>query len=62
MGGLQKNGVISKGSPEEIERAVTKVIKDAPKQFILGAECTVPGTTDWKNLRHAIRTAHGVKR
>ncbi len=62
MGGLQKNGVISKGSPEEIESAVAKVIKDAPKQFILGAECTVPGTTDWKNLRTAIRRAHGGKK
>lgn len=61
MGGLQKNGVISKGSPTEIEATVRKLIKGAPKQFILGAECTVPGETDWSNLRTAIRAAHGVK-
>lgn len=62
MGGMEKNGVLSLGSPGEIGAAVEGILKNAPKQFILGAECTVPGTTDWKNLRQAIKTAHRFKR
>lgn len=59
MGGMERLGVISKGSPSEIDEEVRKVLKHAPKQFILGADCTVAGDTDWNKLRKAIDVAHG---
>ena len=62
MGGMQKNGVLSKGNTADISLAVQDVLKNAPEQFILGAECTVPGNTDWNNLKLAIKTAHQLER
>jgi uroporphyrinogen decarboxylase len=58
MGGMEKKGVIYKGSLQEIEDEVKSIIKDTPKQFILGAECTVPGDTDWDHIKKAIAVAH----
>jgi uroporphyrinogen decarboxylase len=58
MGGMDRHGVLAKGSLAEIEAEVKNVLKQKPKQFILGADCTVPGDIDWKNLRHAIGVAH----
>ena len=58
MGGLEKNGIIYKGSALEIENEVRRVIKSAPEQFMLGAECTVPGDIDWGKLKKAIEVAH----
>jgi len=59
MGGMERLGVISKGSLSQIDEEVRKVLKAAPKQFILGADCTVAGNTDWNKLRRAIDFAHG---
>jgi len=58
MGGMERKGVIYKGSMQEIEDEVKSMIKDIPKQFILGAECTVPGDTDWNHIKKAIAVAH----
>lgn len=58
MGGMDRHGVISNGTMEQIEEEVRNVLKNAPQQFILGADCTVDGKTDWNRLRHAIATAH----
>ena len=58
MGGLDRKGVLTTGTLEQIEQEVKQVLKDAPKQFILGADCTVPGDIDWSRLRHAISVAH----
>jgi uroporphyrinogen decarboxylase len=60
MGGLDRHGVIAKGSAVEVEAEVKRVIQAAPKQFMLGADCTVAGDTDWAKLRHAIAVAHRV--
>ena len=60
MGGLERKGVLATGSIEQISEDVKKVLANAPDQFILGADCTVPGDVDWKNLRHAIAVAHGA--
>jgi uroporphyrinogen decarboxylase len=60
MGGMDRHGVLSTGSMDQIEAEVKSVLKDKPKQFILGADCTVPGDIDWKNLKHAITVAHGM--
>ncbi len=59
MGGMERLGVISKGSPSQIDKEVRQILKNAPNQFILGADCTVAGDTDWNKLRKAIDVAHG---
>ena len=62
MGGLERLGIISKGTPEQIRTAVNAAIATAPERYILGADCTVPPQTSWDNLRLAIRTAHEAQR
>ena len=58
FGGLERLGVIAKGSIEEAKIAVDKVLENASPNFILGADCTVPGDTDWEKLRAVIDYAH----
>ena len=58
FGGLERLGVIANGSIEEAKAEVDKVLENASPNFILGADCTVPGTTDWENLRAIIDYAH----
>jgi len=58
MGGLDRHGVIATGTPAQVEAEIRRVVKEAPRQFILGADCTVAGDTDWNRLRHAISVAH----
>jgi uroporphyrinogen decarboxylase len=58
MGGLDRHGVLSKGSPEDIKKAAIEVLKNAPANFILGANCTVDNKTPVANLKAAINTAH----
>jgi len=62
MGGLERMGAIVDGDPDTISRLVTDLLADAPAQFILGADCTVPGETPWENLKTAIDTAHQYQR
>ncbi len=57
MGGLDRHGVLSKGSPEQIRDTVEDVLKNAPERFILGADCTVGGVP-WETLRTVVRQAH----
>ncbi|HUZ18253.1 MAG TPA: uroporphyrinogen decarboxylase family protein [Spirochaetia bacterium] len=58
MGGLERKGVIAKGTPEQIRTAVREAIAGAPDRYILGADCTVPADTPWENLRIAIEASH----
>lgn len=58
FGGLERLGVIANGSVEEAKKAVDEVLQNAAPNFILGADCTVPGTTDWEKLRAVIDYAH----
>lgn len=58
MGGMDRIGVITSGSQDETRKAAEAVLSEAPDQFILGADCTVPGDTGWDNIRAAIDTAH----
>lgn len=62
MGGLERLGIISKGTPEQIRAAVNAALATAPERFILGADCTVPPQTSWDNLRLAIQIAHETRR
>ncbi len=58
MGGLDRHGILSTGSQEEVRKATLEVLKDAPANFILGADCTVNSQIPIENLQVAIRTAH----
>ncbi|MBL8173207.1 MAG: hypothetical protein JNK48_00970 [Bryobacterales bacterium] len=58
MGGLDRHGVLAKGTPQQVEAEIRRVLKQAPKQFLLGADCTVANDTDWNRLKHAIDVAH----
>jgi uroporphyrinogen decarboxylase len=62
MGGLDRKGTITNGTPEQIRQAVLEVIEQAPERFILGADCTIPSSTPWENLRIAIQAAHDYQR
>lgn len=61
MGGIDKRGIITKGSNQEIEERVKEVLKNAPGKFMLGASCTLPSDIDWENIRTAIDVAHKYK-
>ena len=58
FGGVERLCVIAKGSIEEAKAEVDKVLENASPNFILGADCTVPGDTDWEKLRAVIDYAH----
>lgn len=58
MGGLDRHGVIATGTDQQVAAEIQRVIKAAPRQFILGADCTVAADTSWSRLRHAISVAH----
>lgn len=58
MGGMERKATIAMGSPQQIRLAAEAVLKDAPERFILGADCTVPSSTPWENLKAAIDAAH----
>jgi uroporphyrinogen decarboxylase len=60
MGGLDRHGLLAKGSAPQIEAEIRRLIKSAPRQFILGADCTVDAAMDWNRLRQAIDVAHTV--
>jgi uroporphyrinogen decarboxylase len=58
MGGLDRHGILSTGTPDEVRKATIAVLKDAPTNFILSANCTVDRKIPMENLRTAITTAH----
>ena len=58
MGGMDRHGILASGTPAQVEAEIRQVVKSAPGQFILGADCTVAAETDWNRLRHAISAAH----
>lgn len=58
MGGLDRHGVLSNGTPEEVKKATIEVLRNAPDNVILGANCTVNRKIPMINLQTAIKTAH----
>lgn len=58
MGGLERKGILSTGTPGEVARAVKAVLKEAPSHLILSANCTVRTDIPIENLQSAIKTAH----
>jgi uroporphyrinogen decarboxylase len=62
MGRLDRHGIITKGSKNEIVAAVNAVCDEAPEKFMLGADCTLPSDIDWENVKTAIDAAHNYER
>ena len=58
MGGLDRLGILAKGTAEDARAAARAAIAQLPERAILGADCTVPGNTSWDNLRAVIEEAH----
>ncbi|MEO5426240.1 uroporphyrinogen decarboxylase family protein, partial [Bacteroides ovatus] len=58
FGGLDRLGVLVTGTLEEAKKEVDKVMDNAPANFILGADCTVPSNTDYDRLRAIIDYVH----
>lgn len=58
FGGLERLGIITTGSVDAAKAAVDKVLENAPQNFILGADCTIPGNTDYDKLREVIDYTH----
>ena len=58
MGGMDRHGLMASAGPAEIGREVARVLKEASRPFMLGADCTLPSDTKWENIRAAIDAAH----
>jgi uroporphyrinogen decarboxylase len=61
MGGMDRHGLIAKAGPAEIGREVNRVLGEASRPFMLGADCTLPGDIRWENIRAAIDAAHDYR-
>lgn len=62
MGGMERTGVLATGGPDEIRSAAHQVLAQSPERFILGADCTIPGTAPWSNLKTAVDAAHQYRK
>jgi uroporphyrinogen decarboxylase len=62
MGGLERMGVIATGSLDAIRQTVEGVLAEAPDRFILAADCTIPSSTPWEQVKTAIDTAHHYRK
>ncbi|MDR0686981.1 MAG: hypothetical protein LBF79_05960 [Dysgonamonadaceae bacterium] len=58
MGGLDRLGVLINGSDSDVLAEVDRVLRAAPPNFILGADCTVPSDVPYERLRSVIDYAH----
>ena len=58
MGGLDRHGILSTGSPDEVRKATLEALTQAPPNFILSADCTANRTISMEKLMTAIKTAH----
>ncbi len=62
LGGLQREGIIIKGTTDEVRVAVSEAIEKGPKgRMMLGADCTV-SAAPVENIHAAVATAHGVSK
>jgi len=62
MGGVERLGTILNGSPADVQSMVREILADVPERFMLGADCTIPSTVNWENIRAAIQVAHAHAR
>jgi uroporphyrinogen decarboxylase len=58
MGGLDRNGVIVTRGNSNLKYYINTILNKASKDFVLGANCTLPSDIKWKNIKNAIQYAH----
>ncbi|MFN8354903.1 MAG: uroporphyrinogen decarboxylase family protein [Spirosomataceae bacterium] len=58
FGGMEKKGSICTSNTDLILENVKEVIQNAPEKFILGAECALPCSNNWQQIRQAVDMAH----
>ncbi len=58
MGGMDRHGVIAKGTPSQVKIATEKMLANAPAKTIISGNCTVASDTPIENIRTAIEVAH----
>lgn len=58
FGGMEKKGTICTSNAELLLTNVQEVIQNAPEKFILGAECALPCSNNWSQIRKAVDLAH----
>jgi uroporphyrinogen decarboxylase len=62
MGGVERLGTIQNGSPSDVQEMTRSILVTAPERYMLGADCTIPSTVNWENIRAAIQVAHAHTR
>lgn len=62
MGGVERLGTILNGSQAEVQEMTRSILATVPERFMLGADCTIPSTVNWENIRAAIQVAHAYAR
>lgn len=62
LGGLERKGIIVKGTMEEVKAEDTRLISNRPAHYMLGAGCTIDGRTSIENIRTAVDVAHGKRK
>lgn len=62
MGGLERLGILASGDQAAVRKAAEEACAKLPEQAILAADCTVPSTTSWDNLKAAIDVAHHYRK
>ena len=62
MGGVERLGTILNGSPSDVQEMTRSILVTAPERYMLGADCTIPSTVNWENIRAAIQVAHAHTR
>ena len=58
MGGMDRHDPAWTGNQADLGRAVDRALDEAPRPFILGADCTLLSGVTWDNIRAAIAAAH----
>jgi uroporphyrinogen decarboxylase len=61
MGGMDRHGIIASGSEGEIRETAVRVLREASRPFVLGADCTLPSDIRWEKIRAAIDAAHAFR-
>jgi hypothetical protein len=61
LGGMDRLGYLSHGPTDAIRQEAAAAIAAGPDAMILGADCTLLGTTPWDNIAAATEVAHNHK-
>ena len=61
MGGMDRHGIITNGSQQQIRDRAFDVMDANPQIAVLGADCTLPADIDWDNIKVAIEAAHSFQ-